>query len=402
MNHERCEDDLMLQRFVDEELSPDTAEIVLYHVEKCVSCGERLQNLKIVKAFCREQLGREDEFESEFTQNALLRVRSRLDIPKAAATPQNIGSTGRIAAFFDRLRSRIAGFAVGWRMVTVPAGLFLVFAGLVVWFAISPSSNISADEILSESERRTLIWRKQPDKVLHWVTESIFSNHLSGLPDGKYRSLYWKNNTGGKSFMLTRIYDESGTLIWAKWKRTDGADIYFNHFPQDEIKIYPTTAVLRAYAARLDEKSRQTLENYVGLSDQPAQMNPETSLQTKQKSLTKWFDRGNVQIVQIADIGKVFRIRRVFEPRSADKFTHGEMEHDIAADTFMTHRHRETSYFPDGKTAVEDSQIMFYRETSVEDFNAHDLTAEMRQVKRIVQITPEEVLKEAQRRDKEK
>lgn len=397
MNHKGCEDDLMLQRFLDEELSPDAAEIVLYHLEKCMSCAEKLQDLKIAKAFCREQFGHEDELESEFTQNALLRIRDRLEIPKAAPSMRRVSSTERIAAFFDRFRSKMTSFTFNWRVMTVPAALFLVFAGLAVWLAISPSSNISAEEILSKSEQRTAIWQNQPGKVLHWVVEANYSNQQFGYPDGKYRSLYWQNNTGGKSRQLIRRYDENGKLVWAMWQRADGSVVTFSRFPEEEIRISPSIEELKAYAAGLEEKSRQTLEKFVASFDRLAQKTQESDSHIKRQDINRWSEKGSVQIVHTADIGKIFRVRSVIKPYKMEKFIYGEMEYDIAADSFMRHRLRTVRYYAGGKTAIEDSRLIEYKETSAADFDAHDLSAEMRQVKRIAQETPEETLKIATR-----
>jgi hypothetical protein len=333
--------------------------------------------------------------ESEFTQKALLNVKARLDIQKTAAKPQSISSIGRITAFFDRLRLKIAAFssALSWRFVTVPAALCLVFVGLIIWFAISPSSNTSASEILSESERRTAIWENQPDKVLHWGYEVTFSNHLGGLPDGKYISLHWQNNTGGKASRLNRLYDANGVLVSAVWVRKDGSEVYFSRSRADEIRITPTSDVLLSYAARLDEKSRQALKNFVRSSDQVWQMHRESHLEIKQKYINPL--EGSVQIIQTADAGKVFRVRSV-RLTGKDKSILLEEIDDVAADSFKLLRSHQVIRYSDGKTAITDSQLKLYQETSVEDFDAHDLSAQLRQVKRIIQISPEEVLKIAE------
>jgi len=292
------------------------------------------------------------------------------------------------------LRSSLGGSAL--RAAGVPAFLFLVIAGLITWFAVSPPSNISASEILSESERRTSIWETQPGKVLHWGYEATGFNY-PGLPDGKDYSFHWQDNTSERFIRLNRHYDENGVLTWASWMRADGSTIIYKHFPEEEITVTPTTDALRAYAAGLDEKSRQVLENYIGKSKNiPTQTDPEESWRIKQQILYKPLARGDVQIIQNADEGKVFRIRSVrFEGQ--DKSIRVESEADFAADTFMRNRISTFRYYPDGTTGSSTAELKFYRETSIEDFNAHDLSTEMKQVKRIVQVTPEEVLKTVKR-----
>lgn len=402
MNEKGCEDDLILQRFLDEELHPEAAEMVFFHIENCSSCGERLQDLKAVKAFCRDELGREDEFEGEFTHNALLRVRSRLHTRgELVDRHHSADAIGRIASLFDRLRFKPAGLTLGWRIATITASLVLAVAGIAVWFAFSPSSTISASEILSESERRTAVWENQPDKVLHWVTEENFVNHGS-LPDGKYRSFRWRDNTGGKSLRLFRKYNEDGVLVWAAWTKADGSEVVYTRFPEEGIKVYPANDVLREYAAGLGEKSRQALEKFIERSIRFTQQDLEARSQIKQRSINRWLDGGSVQIIRTANAGKAFRVHRFFEPRGGEKFTRGEMEYDIAADSFMRNRLKSVRYFPDGKVAIEDSKLEYYQETSIEDFNEHDLSAEMRKVKRILLVTPEEVLSIAERLEETK
>ena len=331
---------------------------------------------------------------ARLTQEALIRVKSRVDIFRNAAVTQQSSASGRkVTTFFDRVRLRIADFDVSRRMVTVPAALFLVFAGLIVWFAISPWSSISASEILSESERRTAIWENQPEKVLHWGYKHTVSNSPM-LPDGKYTSLHWQQNTGGRAFRLNRLYDANGVLVWASWIRTDGSEVYFSHFPEDKITIFPSRDALRAYAAGLDENSRQTLENYVRSSDQAWQISPEGDLEIKRKYTNRSPDRGSVEIIQTADYGKVFRVKSVI-PIGQDDFVRVEIEEDIAADSFRRIRNHKVTYYSDGKTEIEDGMLKFYQETSIEDFDAHDLSAEMQQVKQIVRVASEEVLKRA-------
>jgi hypothetical protein len=361
-----------------------------------------LQVLKAVKAFCRDELGREDEFEGGMTQNALLRVRSRLHTKgELVDRHRSADAIWRIASLFDWPRFRPAGSPFRWRVATITASLVLLAAGIAAWFVFSPPSTISASEILSESEQRTAVWENQPGKVLHWVTEENFVNHWS-LPDGKYRSLRWRDNTGGKSLRLFRRYSEDGVLVWATWTKADGSEVVYTRFPEEAIKVYPATAVLREYAAGLDEKSRRALEKFIEPSITFTQLDSEARSRIKQQSINRWLDRGSVQITQTADAGKVFRIHRFFEPRGGEKFTRGEMVYDIAADSFMRNRLKSVRYFPDGKIAVEDSKLEYYQETSIEDFNANDLSVELSKAKRIIQVTPEEVLSIAKRSEESK
>jgi hypothetical protein len=135
------------------------------------------------------------------------------------------------------------------------------------------------------------------------------------------------------------------------------------------------------------------LENFVRTSDQIWQIHPDNDLQIKQKYLNPL--EGSVQIIQTADAGKVFRVRSV-RFIGNDKSMLSEEIDDVAADSFKLFRSHQVIRYPDGKTAITDSQLKLYQETSVEDFDAHDLRAELQQVKRIIQISPEEVLKIAE------
>lgn len=292
---------------------------------------------------------------------------------------------------FDNLRSSIFGFPLGRHGAFVPvATLVLVFTGLLAWFAISPSSGISASEILSESERRAGLWYRQPDKVLHWGWETTVVNS-SHLPDGTYRSLHWLDNRNGRSLRLSRKYDQNGELVWGAWTREDGSEVVYNHFPKDEITINPTEDALRAYAAGLDERRRQTVEQYIQLMAKLQQM--EAAVTTRGRALGAASNNASLQIIETADVGKVFRIKLVSGPNEAEKFSSAEMEYDIAADTFIKHRTKSVRHYLDGKMEVQEARLGFYRESSVDEFNANDLSNEMRQVANIVHVTPEQFLK---------
>jgi RNA polymerase sigma factor (sigma-70 family) len=306
-------------------------------------------------------------------------------------------SVRKAGDLFNGVMGKIIG--ARWRLSLVYAALFLAVVGLVAWFAISPSTSISADEILNESERRTAIWENQPDKVLHWGDDVTFINHPGGLPDGKYISLYWQNNKNETVSRLNRLYDANGVLVLAMWRRTDGSEVYFRRSGGGEIRITPTRDVLLSYAASLDEKSRQTLENYVRSADEVWQISAGRDLAIKQKYINQSPDRGSVQIIQTPGVGKVFQVRQV---TGEDNPVRIEEIDDVAADSFRILRSHQVNRYPDGKTAITDLHSKFYQESSVEDFDRHDLRAEMQQARRIVQVTPQEVLKDAMRIEGEK
>jgi len=384
----------MLLLFVDGEVAAKEAGQLEAHLEACWPCRVKTQKIQAAIADIIE-------FDEQVLTPRLVPPKNWRNFERQLRhLVRESGSpslSSRFLGFLARVQCRLktAGFssALSWRFITIPATLCLVFVGLMIWFAISPSSNISASEILSESERRTSIWENQPDKVLHWGYDVTFSNHPGGLPDGKYMSLHWQNNTGEKASRLNRLYDANGVLVSAAWVRKDGSEVYFSRSRADEIRITPTSDVLLSYAAHLNEKSRQALENFVRTSDQIWQIHPDNDLQIKQKYLNPL--EGSVQIIQTADAGKVFRVRSV-RFIGNDKSMLSEEIDDVAADTFKLFRSHQAIRYPDGKTAITDSQLKLYQETSVEDFDAHDLSAELQQVKRIIQISPEEVLKIAE------
>jgi hypothetical protein len=384
----------MLLLFVDGEVAAKEAGQLEAHLAACWPCRVKTQKIQAAIADIIE-------FDEQVLTPRLVPPKNWRNFERQlrhlARESGSPSLSSRLFGFLARvqLRLKIAGFSstLSWRFVTVPAALCLVFAGLIIWFSISPSSNISASEILSESERRTAIWENQPDKVLHWGYEVTFTNHLGGLPDGKYISLHWQNNTGGRASRVNRLYDANGVLVLAVWVRRDGSEVSFSRSRADEIRITPTSDVLLSYAARLDEKSRQALKNFVRSSDQVWQMHRESHFEIKQKYINPL--EGSVQIIQTADAGKVFRVRSV-RLTGKDKSILLEEIDDVAADSFKLLRSHQVIRYTDGKTAITDSQLKLYQETSVEDFDAHDLSAELRQVKRIIQISPEEVLKIAE------
>ena len=384
----------MLLLFVDGEVAAKEAGQLEAHLEACWPCRVKTQKIQAAIADIIE-------FDEQVLTPRLVPPKNwrnferqlRHLVRESGSPSLSSRFLGFLARAQVRLKTVSFSSALSWRFITIPATLCLVFVGLMIWFAISPSSNISASEILSESERRTSIWENQPDKVLHWGYDVTFSNHPGGLPDGKYISLHWQNNTGGKASRLNRLYDGNGVLVSAAWVRKDGSEVYFSRSRADEIRITPTSDALLSYAAHLNEKSRQALENFVRTSAQIWQIHPDNDLQIKQKYLNPL--EGSVQIIQTADAGKVFRVRSV-RFIGNDKSMVSEEIDDVAADSFKLFRSHQVIRYPDGKTAITDSQLKLYQETSVEDFDAHDLSAELQQVKRIIQISPDEVLKIAE------
>src|SRR5262249_1608843 len=74
-----CEDELTLQKFLDEELAPDASELVFHHLKGRQRCASVFQDLKDEQSFCQRQLGSEDEIEDDHLQAVLRRVRIQLE-----------------------------------------------------------------------------------------------------------------------------------------------------------------------------------------------------------------------------------------------------------------------------------------------------------------------------------
>ncbi len=394
--HPSDEELLML---MDGELSDKELSLGRSHLDACWTCRARSEELQsTISSFVKY---------SELILNPLIDgsprnwggFKSRLNSAAADLGQRrpwyrslqlsfNKTRVGRLR-IFDSLRSGIA-FLGRHRLVGLPAAVIIVFAGLLAWLVISPGDSISASEILSESDRRAALWYRQPNKVLHWASETTLANN-SQLPDGKYTSLHWLNNTDGQSRRLIRKFDQNGLLVWAAWTRADGSDVVYDRFPNGEIEIYPSAKALREYVAGVDEKRRPTLERYIQLSENLQQI--EETITTRGQALDVASNNATLQILKSDDVGKVFRIRLVSGPNEVEGTAAAEMEYDIAADTFVKQRLRSVRYHFDGKIEVEDYKLAFYREASVEDFNANDLSKEMEQSSKIVYVTPEAFLK---------
>jgi hypothetical protein len=386
----------MLLLFVDGEVAAKEASQLEAHLAACWPCRVKTQKIQAAIADIIE-------FDEQVLTPRLVPPKNwrtfESQLSQLAEEESGRSSlSSKLLGLLPRVQSRlnIAGFssALSWRVLTVPAALCLILAGLVAWLAVAPSSRVSAAEILSEAERRTAIWENQPDKVLHWGYDVTFSNHPGGLPDGKYTSLHWQDNTGGKASRLNRLYDSHGALVSAVWVRKDGSEVYFSRSRGDGIRITPTSDALLSYATRLNEQSRRALEHFVRRTDQVWQISPENDRRIK-RNYTRPSLEVSVETIQTPAFGKGFRVRSV-RLIGKDKSIRLEEMDDVAADSFKLFRSQQVTRYPDGKTATTESRLKVHQEASVEDFNAHDLSAELRQVKPIVQVAPEEILKIAE------
>ena len=77
-NQIHCEDELTLQKLLDQELGADANELVFHHLQGCQRCAAVFQELKDAKSLCESQLGFEDESEAAYSMALLTRVRAAI------------------------------------------------------------------------------------------------------------------------------------------------------------------------------------------------------------------------------------------------------------------------------------------------------------------------------------
>jgi len=371
----QCEDELTLQKFLDQELEPAATELVFHHLESCNRCARTLSALKQLKSFCTEKLGCEDEMESDFSYQILNKAKARID--------HEIGA-----------RRATPAARRWWRRTALVAAIIVAIATAIAWPLIERSQSVSADAILAETILRERSWAHQPNKVLHWIVETEMINQRT-IPDGRYRTLCWQNNFEGQSGYISRRYDQENRLISAYWRKPDGSEIQFIDQNGGLIEIAPATARLRQALPTLDLDLRQALEDY--LSRRRAES---ISPQAKSKSFADWFLRsrnaGTVQLINTSRWGEVFYIRteQSYQP-SASGIVRIIAEHEIVAKTFKRLRVKTTRYRLDGSQAVDDARWTYLEDATVADFDANNLDELIARTKNKVQLSPEMIARKA-------
>ncbi len=256
-NHVHCEDDLTLQRLLDEELDADANELVFHHLQGCERCSAIFQELKESKSLCEMQLGIEDEGEAVHSAAVLNRALSAiksatLNQPKTRIFPLMGEETEsespraadpRIAQSARRIwRPSFGSFEWGFllRPGTVTALVALVFLAVALTLWLRAPTSVSAAELLRQSAANEDAINAHADQVLRRTInlEERVGQTVS-LSDAGNATLHrrievWQSADNG--LMARRLYDEKDRLVAGEWKKADGSRVIFKEANKPEVQ----------------------------------------------------------------------------------------------------------------------------------------------------------------------
>lgn len=390
MINEKCEDDATLARLIDDELSVDLAEMIMFHIGSCKPCEDRMGELQALRSFCSEHLGKEDEVEFEYSEVVVQRVRESIAV--SVKETDSVRTAGWWSRFSSGLNWAIKNVELSWPKLGATAITATVLIGFGVWFLGSPIRTISAGDLLEESELKAGIWRNQPNKVLFWEATEEVSASRSGLPDGKYIVQTWQNNIGGNTERIIRRYSENGQLAAGVWDRADGSGVVYLRSPIETLKIFPTTDALWTYAQGLEDESRKMMMDHLQSREKVSQSRAEMDSQYKLESARDWALGSKVEIIETPNVGRTFRVF-VEDKLYPQNFVYQTTEYEISADTFLRHRFRVVRNYTDRRSSLEDWRLTSNRESSLDEFKANVLDAEIERMgKRVIRVTPADIL----------
>lgn len=365
----QCPDELTLQLYLEGEADAPVEELIFHHLAYCRACADGLGRMRELKAFCLERLGEEDMREAEYTRRVLQDTQNELQNAAPPILPSRRPDP-------RRLWSR-----PWWTRFALAAAIVIAVAGGCFWFLSERRPALSAKAVLDEAELRERLWEYQPGKVLHWVIESSITNSLR-LSDGHYRSLHWRSNVAGYQASLILRYDAQGQLIWARWIRPDGSEVVFSQRDNGKFTITPGLADLRAELATWPAEQRQELKalnaEQAGVGDSQNEAS-----QVAEMTRRNW-EAGKAQIVDTPDFGRVFRLRLESAKESEQgRVKRFEMDQDMSATTFRRTRLSSRRWLADGRIWTEEARWVLYREASLEEFAANDLSTLLKQAKNV-------------------
>jgi hypothetical protein len=261
----QCEDELALQRLLDEELDADASELVFHHLKGCPRCSAAFQELKESKTLCEEELGREDEVEAPLSRAALLRVRNAIarvvmgqpstSISKQLARGNGKGHFGlviRDAGAIDarsvkkadrlrRIRDWLQAFNLGvllqpkWvtSLVTI-----VIVVSLFIW--LRTPTTVSAAELLARSAAADDAIAAHSDQVLRrTINLETRIGQTASLSDAgnialRRRIEIWQSVDTGLA--ARRLFDDKDRLLAGEWKKADGSRLVYQDGIQPQLQ----------------------------------------------------------------------------------------------------------------------------------------------------------------------
>jgi hypothetical protein len=257
----RCEDELTLQKLLDEELHPDKNELVFHHLKGCQRCSALFQDLKEKKSFCQGRLGYEDELEADYSPLVLKRVRAQIGStmlaspvnqpPRSSESVADLESResqmalGRSGvqvhpeeqeqrtkeSWFQSLRSRRQSFSIDWSfwlrpgMVTSVATVLLVVVGLAL--LLRDPSPVSAAELLRKSAAAEEAIAARADQVLRRVINLEEINPANGALIAGRKIEIW--HSAENRLTARRSFDGKNHLVAGEWKKADGSRVIYQN-----------------------------------------------------------------------------------------------------------------------------------------------------------------------------
>jgi len=372
----QCPDELTLQLYLEGETDAPVEELIFHHLAYCRVCAYRLEQMRDVKMFCLERLGEEDLREAAHTQRVLQEAQDGLQKALPPIPAARRAGTGK-------LRAR-----AWWKRLTMAAAVAFAVAMGGFWLLSEKQPALSAKAVLDEAEMRERLWEYQQGKVLHWVIESSITNSIRS-PDGHFRSLRWRSNVAGRQASLIRTLDAQGNLMGAYWIRPDGSEVVFSQRDNDKFRITPSLAEMRAALATWPADQRQELESLI--AEQEASVNSQNEASQVAEAYRRNWEAGKLSVVDTPDFGRVFRVRI----ESAKEMEQGrvkrlESDQDMSATTFRRIRLSSRRWLADGRIWTEEARWTLFRESSLEEFAANDLSAMLEHAKNVERVSVKE------------
>jgi hypothetical protein len=385
-----CADELSWQRLADGEVDADAAELMWHHLSVCDACRSCMAVVQANRRLVSELLGSEDD-DPEAGAGAVTRVAEQLR-GRTAAQQQPAADSASVPATVVKPAWTLAWWRrrsdtrSTWPRAAVATAALAAMALLVLWL---PSAEVTAtpDFVLSKAQVSARAWMYQPGKVLRWVIESEIKGHPS-MPDGKYRSLWWRSNVEGKRAEILRNYDENNRLSYGRWLKADGRDVYFSSRgvagKPNLLTIQPSDASLAAVLPSLPVVQQEPVRRYL----RESASTPDFRSPLMADRLGEWLvdaaegrkRNRTIERLTTPEWGTVYYVRGDWrrEDNTPWRFGPGVTrfvdEQYIGLTDFRIYRRKTTRYNDRGEAAhVGDARYHGFSETTLAEFRSEDL-----------------------------
>ena len=374
-----CADELTWQRLADGEADPDRAELLWHHLSGCEACRACMAAVQSNRRVVSELLGKEDD---DSDAGAVVKRVQLLVQTESSLQPPIAGAETSEAVTPRRARALLA-----WP--TIPRTLWPRFAAaaslaaLAVMLLWLPSAKVSAtpDFVLSKARVSERAWTYQPGKVLRWVTEADIRGNPY-MPDGRYRSLWWRSNVEEQTGEILRKYDDKGQLSMGRWTKADGRVGYFTVRIPNRLSIEPSDAAFMAVLPSLSPVQQDAVRRHLReRSDFSSALVQRQAMGDLLVDVAEGQKRNRtLERRTIPEWGTVYYLRGDwsrentqpwrFEPRVA-RFVD---EQYIGLTDFRPYRRKTTRYNERGEAIqVEDARYLDFGESTLAEFRAEDL-----------------------------